>query len=180
MKLINYLERLKIVLKLRLQGFFSWPKSFIRRCRRLIDFLPIVWKGHDFDYVHSIELFKYQLQRQERLFRERSWRQDAPQMASRIKTAIELIDMVYNDAYVNEVYENMERFYGPSSFYFEETDNGYHRYMGIKWAKAVDENNNEWINNLLSPMLAHAYKKQERAHGILWRFIEHNIKNWWD
>ena len=74
----------------------------------------------------------------------------------------------------------MERFYGPSSFYFEETDNGYHRYMGIKWAKAVDENNNEWINNLLSPMLAHAYKKQERAHGILWRFIEHNIKNWWD
>ena len=180
LKLINYLERLRLILKLRLQGLFSGPKSFLNRCRRVIDFLPIVWNGHDYDYVYSVELFKYQLQRQERVFRQNSWRQDAPQVASRIRTAIELIDKVYGDVYVNEIYDNFERLYGPSSFHFEESANGYGEYIGTKWAKAVDEKNNETINQLLSQMLAHAYAKQERAHDILWRFIAHNFRTWWD
>ena len=34
-------------------------KQFFRRLKRTIDFLPIIWKGFDFDYRYAIELFQY-------------------------------------------------------------------------------------------------------------------------
>jgi len=40
----------------------------VEQIKRVIDFLPIIWKGYDFDYYYTIELFKHQLQRQAKYF----------------------------------------------------------------------------------------------------------------
>ena len=34
-------------------------KRFVKRIKRVIDFLPMIWKGEDWDYYYSIELFQY-------------------------------------------------------------------------------------------------------------------------
>ena len=34
-----------------------------QQIKRVIDFLPIIWNGFDFDYTYSIQLFKKQLER---------------------------------------------------------------------------------------------------------------------
>ena len=38
-------------------------KRFFRKLKRVWDFIPIIWKGDDYDYQYSIDLFKYQLDR---------------------------------------------------------------------------------------------------------------------
>ena len=34
-----------------------------RQIKRVIDFLPIIWKGYDWDYRYAVELFQHQLKR---------------------------------------------------------------------------------------------------------------------
>ena len=111
---------------------------FFRRLRRIWDFLPIIWRGYDFDYHPSLELFKYQLERTADLLEsDKAYTIDANLHAQKIRTAIRLMDKVYG-------YEYMEDF--------------------------LDE----------KISLEEATKKQERAHRLLWEYIEHNIQNWWD
>ena len=43
-------------------------KRKYRQIERVIDYLPIIWRGFDFDYQYSLELFKKQLERQAKFF----------------------------------------------------------------------------------------------------------------
>jgi len=156
-------------------------KLFFKRLKKTIDFLPLVWKSYDFDYSYSINLFKHNLKYQEKHFLGRAYRSDALNQASRIRTAIDLMDKVYNEGYTQETIENFERLYGPSEWTWLETEDDNYAGLGpLKWAKAINEEHNEQINELYHEMIKDSYRKEERAHKILWRFIEHNIKNWWD
>ena len=77
-------------------------KRFFRRVKRVIDFLPIIYKGADWDYYYSIELFQYQLKRTaDFLESDKANTMDAKATASRIRTAVELMDRVYNHYYLD-------------------------------------------------------------------------------
>ena len=77
-------------------------KRFFRRVKRVIDFLPIIYKGADWDYYYSIELFQYQLKRTaDFLESDEANTMDAKATASRIRTAVELMDRVYNHYYLD-------------------------------------------------------------------------------
>ena len=38
-------------------------KRFIYRVKRVIEFIPVIWKGNDWDYGSAIDVFQYQLTR---------------------------------------------------------------------------------------------------------------------
>ena len=40
-----------------------WFKRKYRQIKRLIDYIPIIWKGFDWDYSYAVQLFKHQLKR---------------------------------------------------------------------------------------------------------------------
>ena len=123
------LQKLNQVVKFiieKMQSIKYFFKRKYQQVERIIDFLPIIWKGYDFDYYYSIELFKKQLERQAKLFESDDLNPDrSKQNASRIRTAIRLMDKVYDGDYEME-------------------------------------------------------QKQNKAHKLLWDFIEHNIQYWWD
>lgn len=101
-------------------------KQFIRRVKRTYAFLPIIWKGYDWDYGYAIELFRYQLERTaDFLESDRAVTMDAHLHAQKIRTAVRLIDMVYGDEMIS-------------------------------------------------------FERWKKAERILWKFISHNIKHWWD
>jgi len=113
-------------------------KRLFRRVRRVIDFLPNIWKGEDYDYYYSLQLFKYQLERTADYIEERGMIVDAPHVASRLRTAAKLMDRVYNDYYI----------------------------------VTVDWDDEEGLDKAL--------KQDAKAERILWKFIAHNIRHWWD
>lgn len=100
-------------------------KRFFYKLKRVWDFLPIIWKGDDYDYEYSIDLFKYQLNRTADYIQDRSFIVDADDVATKIRTATKLMDKIYDD----------------------------------------------WDTDL-------AYR--DKAEPILWKFIGHNIRKWWD
>ena len=161
-------------------------KRFIRRVRRVLDFLPIIWNSYEFDYRYSIDIFKKSLERQaDYLESTKSHTVSASHNASRIRTAIRLMDNVYDDYYSTEYFDELHEMYGKSFFNFVPTDNvdenGDPYYtLEVTYENARDDDHNKEINEISREMMLKSNDKQKRAHKLLWDFVEHNIQHWWD
>lgn len=158
-----------------------WFKRKYRQVKRVLDYLPIIWKGYDFDYGYAIELFKYQLERTAD-FMSSSNRHtvNASIRARRIKTAIELLDKVYDEEYGCEYQEQMKSIYGDNvlDWNFEILKRGdetsYLKYEYERW-----ENKDE-VKETFDKLFKQSQDKQKRAEKLVWEFISHNIRGWWD
>jgi hypothetical protein len=135
-------------------NFTYFFKRKIQQIKRVIDFLPLIWNGFDFDYTYSIDIFKKQLERTANyLESNRAYGMGAVNRASRIRTAIRLMDKVYEEDYSLQYVNKLEQLYGGNT------------------------NQNSEIRRKL---FKESIEKQKRAHKLLWRYIEHNIQHWWD
>ena len=158
-----------------------WFKRKYRQVKRVLDFLPIIWRGFDFDYRYAIELFKHQLMRTEKhMSSPNAMTVSANSRARRIKTAIELLDKVYDEEYGCEYQEQMKSIYGDNvlDWNFEDTGRGdgtsYLKYEYEKW-----ENKDE-VKETFDKLFKQSKEKQIRAEKLVWEFISHNIRGWWD
>jgi hypothetical protein len=160
-----------------------WFKRKYRQLSRVLDFLPIIWKGYDFDYRYALDLFKHQLKRTaDFLESDKAYTADAKPIAKRIRTALELMEKVYNEDYGTAYMDVIEQRYGKTNLEFIETDM-YGKGMYIVQVTnelAVDEEHQKQIDEVSYEMLKLCRERQRRAHKLLWDFIEHNIQNWWD
>ena len=107
------------------------------------------------------------------------------QTSSRIRTAVELMDKVYNEEYGMEYYNVIEEKYGKTNFEFVETGDFDEKGDPYYTMEIVYENNYtkaeiELINEERRVLQLECRDKQKRAHKLLWDFIEHNIQRWWD
>ena len=154
---------------------------FFRRLKRVWDFLPHIWRGYDFDYRYAIDLFSYQLSRTADFMEsDRAMTVDADIRAKRIRTAIELLKKVYEEDYGMEWMDQLEELYGPDvlEWWFEDTGKGdgssYLNYAYEKW------DNTEEIKKKKDELFMASQVKQKKAEELVWRFISHNIRGWWD
>ena len=164
----------------------SHIKQFIRRVKRTRDFFPMIWKGYDFDYRYAIELFQYQLERTADFMEsDRTVTMDADKRARRIRTAIELLEKVYNEEYSCEYQEKLKKLYGENvlDWEFIELDvksdyNGEPLYE-LKWEYEKWDNSEE-VEKMKDKLFKESKEKQQRAEELVWKFISHNIRGWWD
>lgn len=79
----------------------------LKKIKRVLDFLPIIWRGNDWDYYYTIELFQFQIKRLERSIRNGS-HENASHYADRAKLAVELLDRFNNDYYIDAYMDNFQ------------------------------------------------------------------------
>jgi hypothetical protein len=76
--------------------------------------------------------------------------------------------------------DQLQEIYGPSvlDWWFEDMGRGdgssYLRYVYEKWDNA------EEVEAKKSELVKASREKQKKAERILWTYIQHNIRNWWD
>lgn len=161
-------------------------KQFIRRIKRTMSFLPIIWKGYDFDYRYALELFKYQLKRTADFMEsDRAMTMNAEIRAKRIRTAVELLQKVYDEEYGCEYQDKLKELYGDNvmDWEFIELDKknkygGQPRYE-LKWIYEKWDNAEE-VEGMKNKLFNESQEKQKRAEELVWKFISHNIRGWWD
>jgi hypothetical protein len=157
-------------------------KSFLRKIKRTIEFLPHIWRGYDFDYRYSIDLFQYQLTRTAKyLESENVYSMSAKQDARRLRTIIELMKKVYDEEYRLGYWDEMERIWGTSELdWGKENEDGTITYLGTKWEFANTLEKQKEAEWMYSGMSQNAEKKHLRAKKLLWELIEHNLEKFWD
>ena len=164
----------------KMQNIKHFFKRKYQQVERVIDFLPIIWKGFDFDYHYSLELFKKQLERQAKFLESnKACTVEAKQNASKIRTALRLMEKVYDDGYEMEWMDKLEEQFGTGvlEWEFEDTGDGLTSYLKPKYE---NWDNAEEINSTQNILVEKSRKKQKRAEKLLWEFIGHNIKHWWN
>ena len=154
-------------------------RDFFRRIKRVADFLPIVWKGRDFDYRFAVELFNYQLERTaDYLESDKAYTLSGPINAKKIRTAIELGDKVFDAGYSSEWVDIISEKYGKDAleFWFKDMGEGalYLQCNYESWENA------EEIQDDIRRLEKICRERQEKAEDIYWRYLQHNIKKWWD
>lgn len=155
-------------------------KRFIKRVKRLLQFIPKIWKGYDWDYRYAVDLFSYQLDRTANEIEERGWAVNAKMHASKIRTATRLMKKVYDEEYLFEYLDEFEAKYGPSKIDFVEVEGTDFYEMVERFDKEYSEQELELIKQERWAMRQDAKAKQEKAHKLLWKYIDHNIQHWWD
>jgi hypothetical protein len=156
-----------------------WPfKRFYTGVKRLIEFTPIIWNSYDWDYVYSVDLFKFQLLRMADYFDKYGHLENNRYNARRIRTICKLMDRTYNEYYIDSAYDSLMEKYGKEAFEFETVsdDNGKRTFQ----QKYESYPNASEIEEERSKSFKIAIKKQEKAHKLLWKLIEHDIQRWWD
>ena len=162
-------------------NFIYFFRRKYQQIQRVIDFLPIIWNGFDFDYTYSIQLFKKQLERQAKFFESgKAYTSDAKHTASRIRTAIELIDKVYDDRYETEWVAKIEEQFGEDALDWEFEDTGDGTGSSFITNKYEKWDNAEEIKKVKRELIKQSREKQKKAEKLLWNFIQQNIRHWWD
>ena len=161
-------------------------KRFFRRVKRVIDFLPMIWKGYDFDYRYAIELFQYQLERTADFMEsDRALTMDAEIRAKRIRTSVKLLQKVYDEEYGCEYQDKLKELYGENVLDWEfieldeKSDYDGESLYEMKWRYEYWDNAEE-IAEVKRKLYKESQEKQKRAEELVWKYISHNIKYWWD
>jgi len=161
-------------------------KRFFRRVKRVMDFLPMIWKGYDFDYSYAIELFQYQLKRTADFMEsDRALTVDSDIRARRIRTSVELLQKVYDEDYGCEYQDKLKELYGENVLDWEfieldeKSDYDGESLYEMKWRYEYWDNSAE-VKEMKDKLYQESQAKQKRAEELVWKFISHNIRYWWD
>lgn len=165
-------------------------RRFLIRLKRTISFLPTIWKGADWDYRYAVDLFTYQLSRTANYIESKDRHTTAQSDVIRMRTAIALLNKVYEEEYGMEYMDEIESKYGKSSIDFVESNVGVSQINLDEKGPYYDmievyENNYTDMELLMiaeerSALMHESRHKQKRAHKVAWDLIEHNIQKWWD
>jgi len=156
-------------------------KRFTRKIKRVVDFLPIIWNGNDFDSYYAIELFKHQLNRTADMFDSQAAMSEGSEIrAQKIRTAIRLMDKVYDGKYEDEYMEIIDKLYGKTEFNFVPVEGEKTFKLVVSNPMAVDEKHQKEIDQVRRLMARASIDKHNRAHRVLWNYIEYHIQGWWD
>jgi len=157
-------------------------RSFFKKIKRIIKWIPTLWNMYDFDYQYAINVFKLQLSSLADLMEsDKAFAVDSKLRAGKIRTAIRLMDKVYNEDYAMEYMDEIQKIYGKSSMDFIKKDGDNDLYtLTTTYEKDYSEEEIKKIEEHRRELMLKSREKQNRAHKLLWDFIEHNIQSWWD
>ncbi len=168
-----------------------WFKRKYRQIKNVFRWLPIIWKQYDFDYNYSLEVFKFQLQKQAEFFEsDRAMTLSAKDKAKRIRTILKLMDKVYEEDYTMEYFDIIKEMYGDDVLEVSFVDlnettfktdrlGEFEKLYKMKY-KYESWDNAEEIAQIKDELFVMCHEKQERAHKILWKMIEKDIRSFWD
>jgi hypothetical protein len=164
-----------------MNNFIYFFKRKIWQIKNVFKWLPVIWNQYDFDYNYPIDVFKFQLGKlADFMESDKAYTVNAHRRAAKIRTAIKLMDKVYNEEYSCEYQDKIKELYGEYDTIFVPIPGSTSSTMERVWSKQYTKEELENIEQHETQLFKESQEKQKRAHKLLWDFIEHNIQGWWD
>jgi hypothetical protein len=160
-------------------------KQFFRRIRNLYRWFPVIWKDQDWDDYYIFEILKFKLKNQAEYIGKRGNHLSAKRDAEKMMLCVRLIEKVQDEYYGCEYQD-----YCKLDIHFVDSKS----YPGMYEAETevISESYNEYFNKY--PRIYNQVKtedkhrtafyigreNEERAHKLLFKILEQNIRRWWD
>jgi len=160
-------------------------KQFIQKIKNLIRWLPIIWKDQDWDDFYIFEILKFKLKNQAKYIGKRGIHVSAKRDAEIMMTCVRLIEKVQDEYYGTEYFN-----YHKSELKFIDSES--HPGMYEMEIEHISENFDDYFKKYpriyKQAKTEDKYKtafniariNEERAHKLLFKILEQNIRRWWD
>jgi hypothetical protein len=160
-------------------------KQFFRRIYNLYRWFPIIWKDQDWDYSFIFDILKFKLKNQAEYIGYHDRHMSAKRDAEIMMTCVRLIEKVQDEWYGREYFD-----YHKSELKFIDSESHPGSYeMEIEY---ISDNYKDYFNKY--PRIYKQVKtddkhrtaydiaklNEERAHKLLFKILEQNIRRWWD
>lgn len=162
-------------------------KQFFRNIHNLVRWFPIIWKDRDWDDHFIFEILKFKIKNQAEYIGKHDRYVNAKRDAEIMMLCVRLIEKVQDEYYACE-YQN----YHESEIIFIDSENnpGYYEMEILEKSERYDEYFKKYpliyrmVPDLNAPKGRIAFEiakiNQERAHKLLFKILEQNIRRWWD
>lgn len=157
-------------------------KKFYWNIKNLIIWFPIIWNNRYWDYYYLIRIMRFQMLKMADFFEsDNTVSRDIENNAKRIRTVIKLMDKVYEEDYAFEYLDQIEDLYGKRKFESYPVENNPQlKKLSIEYTNDYSNEELKRIDKHEKELFLKSHEKQEKAHRILWKMIEQNIRKWWD
>ena len=162
-------------------------KQFFNRIYNLIRWAPIIWRDQDWDHSYIYEILKFKLKNQARYIGGKNRHTTAKRDAEIMMLCTHLIDKVQDGYYGKEYLEYCE---SEMKFTPSETHPGSYEMEFEELSEHYDDYFKKYpliyrmVPDLQAPkdeIAFHIAKiNEERAHKLLFKILEQNIRRWWD
>lgn len=172
--------------------------QFKRGVKNLWYWFPIIWKDRDWDDHHIFEVLKHKLKAQAKYIGDRDFHTRAQLDARRMRLCVKLIQLCQDETYAMEYmnyhkdkvwFTDCEDKPGYSLYNSEVTSENfddffkkyplvYKKVLNGAGPFTLDGRDEDEIKKIIAMNIAHI--NQERAHKLLFKILEENIRGWWD
>jgi hypothetical protein len=161
-------------------------KQFFRRIHNLYRWFPIIWKDQDWDDHYIFEILKFKLKNQAKYIGDHNRHTTAKRDAEIMMLCVRLIEKVQDEYYGCEYMD-----YHKSDFRWLDTNNPDTKELDIvELSEHFDDYFKKYplIYRMVPDLKAPKHKiamqiariNEERAHKLLFKILEQNIRRWWD
>jgi hypothetical protein len=151
-----------------------------RKLRRIIDWIPTLWKLYDFDYSSIYRVLRKQLQRMEPVIRD-GCALSAEDTADQIHFAVLLLDrLIACDYLTNALIPHEIKWGEAGEWIWKDSDNGLSELRGFSYEHADTEEKRLLAEEEFSRCGQHSDWVEERDKNLLFEYIGKHIKRWWD
>ena len=77
-------------------------RTWYKRIKNIIRWIPVLWKDKDWDYWHIFEILKTKLKFQSEYFHKYGYHVSSEREAQKMKLCARLIDKIQNEYYLDE------------------------------------------------------------------------------
>ena len=162
-------------------------KQFFKRIYNLYRWFPIIWKDQDWDHHYIFEILKFKLKNQAEYINAKNRHTTAKRDAEIIMLCVRLIEKVQHEYYGIE-YQNYHK--TECEFIDSKTHPGSYEIEFTEISEHFDDYFKKYplIYRMVPDLKASKHKialdiariNEERAHKLLFKILEQNIRNWWD
>lgn len=152
-------------------------KWFYRKVKRLIEWLPVIWKGYDWDYRYATDVFKYQCLRIAKYMEDYDPHMESKEVAKEIRDWVLELEKVMDEEYSTAYLKEVEDKYGEDAtgFCFKPHEGGGYT---LEWNYKNMENSEE-IKKFQNERAKEADTRQKEHEEQLWKNLEEKIRGWW-
>lgn len=165
--------------------------------KNIIYWFPIIWKDRNWDDHYIFDILKHKLKAQAKYIGSNDRHTRAQLDAKRMRLCVSLIEKIQDETYAMEYMD-----YGKDRVWFTPCNDGtgnslmnseiiednyseffkkyplvYKRVMKGEGVFTLDGRDDSEMNKLIAMNIAHL--NQERAHKLLFKILEENIRGWW-
>ena len=170
---------------------FPWY-NFKQGVTNLWVWFPTVWSNRDWDSSYTFEVLKFKLKRQAKHIGDKDRHTSAKRDVEIMMLCVRLMDKMQDEFYgceyldyhkstfdfipLDKEFDGEKMFEMKSTVLSENFDEYFKKYPLI-YKKVIARENYKEKKDIAHLM---ARENEKRAHKLLFKILERNIKNWWD